>query len=265
MRRLALLTLPLLAALLVGCPEPEHPGPEGAAGGDGGGDADGDGAGEDGGVGDDGAGGDAGEETWAVIPPDAELITDEKLGWGATLGPATTWPAPASLTPVGELAAAEEPEDVRVRLLEEQVAFLIKEDLRPKDPSAAAAVDAEGRLHMKLGRGKAIGSATIEIGEDYFMAVVQTDREQAKTLEELKELVGEVLVPELAAEIASEQAGLAQHPTYKGEYPFAANAMLERSGPFGMQFPYAYVVSGEGEVLVILQEVPHRSLEGEGD
>src|SRR5690606_6105581 len=140
---------------------------------------------------------------------------------------------------------------------------------QPKDLDAAIGVDAQGRTFMRLGKDKTQGSASLDVRRaadnprfDFpvFVMTIDDPASGAQTLDRLKRRVRNVVAPALAEELQRPKHGLEAHPQVNGEEGVAAMALLDRSG-FGGQFPYLYAFGTEEHLLVLLQEVPHMSLE----
>lgn len=197
---------------------------------------------------------------WQLIPPE----TVKQMEW-PMLDPVATWPAPESLVPPELSPAAKDLDPARVRALEEVVRRVVAASLRPTDPQAAIGIDAQGRLHMKLGKGKAMGSATLASHPSSlpptFAFAFTTNEPAAKTIEALREQVARVVSKELADELKQKTCRLEPHP--KGT-PGVGLAFLDRHG-FGERFPYLYAFSGERRLVVVMHEVPHMSLDAKAD
>lgn len=250
MRHAPALAAALCSLLLLGCPDSTPTPPNGSSangtpnanGGGGGGT-------QDGTVTDSPDGG-APNSTWQLIDDE----TDAALKWPLFTA-VKTWPAPTALQ---ELSDDERTEAVTsARILRELVELLVHPSLHPSDWDAALKRDAKGRLHLTIGRGRPQGSASTEShGEDFppvLTVVLEKPGPQATNVAALREAVAQVVVPELAKELAQEDYTLKAPPS---GVPGAANAMLDRSG-FGAQFPYLYAYSSEGQLLLVFQEVPH--------
>lgn len=258
MRVRRLLLLPLLLAL-AGCPAepgagggtPANPTPP-AQGGNGNGGQPPPPPGE-GQAGGEGGGGGA---PWQLIPPEAL----KQMEW-PMLDPVASWPAPESLVPPELSPVARTIDPGQVRDLEEVVRRAIKPALRPTDPQAAIGLDEQGRLHLKLGKGKAMGSASLATHPadrpPTFAFAFTTGRAAAKTIEELRDQVAQVVSTELGEELKREEHRLEPHP--KGT-PGVGLAFLDRRG-FGERFPYLYAYSADKRLLVVMHEVPHMSMD----
>lgn len=192
-----------------------------------------------------------------VLPP-WELIKKpmvEEIAW-PMLDPVAEWPAPDSLVDPEKspVARAFDLEEVK------QLAFVVERALerayRPSDPRAAAGVDAQGRLFLKLGRGKTEGSASFATHPadrpPTFAFALETGKPAATTIEELRAQVAAVVSEPLAEEMKKEKHRLEPHP--KG-LPGVGLAFLDRNG-FGQRFPYLYAYSSKGKLLVLMHEVP---------
>lgn len=260
-----------LALLLGGCPPPAQQGggtpPAGTDGKGGGGNppaTDGKG------------GGDAPTEAapaappWEVVPP-AQTETIYPM-----LQEARSWPAPTALKAPADLPEDKRPSPEKVRQLQVLVERVIAPDLRPKDFDAAVGVDEKGRTFVRLGKEKAVGSASIDVRRvpddkkfDFpvFTVVVEDDPPQGdQTLDRLKRRVRAVVVPALGKELDREEKGetpyaLAAHPSVNSKDGVAAMAQLDRSG-FGAQFPWLYAYGTAKHLLLTFQETQHMSLDG---
>ena len=273
-----------LAALLVtsvlllsGCPEPapKPPGGGGSGKAPAGQPADGpeapppaDGQGASGRGDGGGNGAPEGAAAAGDAPADWQVISSEVQGKDLypMLLPLATWPAPAGLRAIEQVPADQRPDRMRVRLLKELVTLVVHEDLRPRDLDAALGVDDAGRLFLRLGRSKAEGSASLEVGPEEgrrkFPILALTLAQKAEgpqTLDQLRARVAKVVVPELAQELTREKHRLEAHPQVQGSTT-AGMAMLDRAG-FGAQFPYLYAYATNEHLTVLLQEVPHASLD----
>lgn len=262
-----------LALLLAGCPPPaQNPTNPSATDGKGGGGqpaTDGKGGG--------GGGGDAPTEAAAPAAPPWEVVPAAQT---ETIYPmlqeARTWPAPTALRAPADLPEEKRPSAEKVRQLKLLVERVVSPELRPKDFDAAVGVDEKGRTFVRLGKEKAVGSASMEVRrvpEDkkfdfpVFTIVVEDDPPQGdQTLDRLKRRVRAVVVPGLGKEMDREEKGdtpyaLVASPAVNGKDGVAAMAMLDRSG-FGAQFPYLYAYGTAKHLLITVQEVPHMSLDG---
>jgi hypothetical protein len=181
------------------------------------------------------------------------------------LDPVASWPSPDALVApqLSPVARAIDPGEIRA--LVEVVERVVKPALRPTDPQAAIGLDEQGRLFLKLGRGKADGSASLATHPadrpPTFAFALETGRAAATTIEQLREQVAQVVSPELAAELAREEHRLEPHP--KGT-PGVGLAFLDRNG-FGERFPYLYAFSGAKRLLIVMHEVPHLSLDAKAE
>lgn len=186
--------------------------------------------------------------TWTLISAEAE----EELAW-PLLEPVRSWPAPSALRDLGEDAPAVAE---RAALLRQLTETLIRPDLHPSNVDAALKRDAEGRLHLTIGRARPQGSASLDShGADFppvFVVALEKPGPRAEAIGALREAVAQVVVPDLARELAQEGHRLEPHPQAKG----AGLAFLDRSG-FGAQFPYLYAYSSDDHLLLVFQEVPH--------
>ncbi len=260
-------TLLLLSLALAGCPDPTPPTPPPGGGaaaggqeGNGGGGAPPGDAGDGGGAkppAGDGDGGDGGgPPDWQVIP------AAQQEAIYPVLQPLAEWPDPTGLRALSELEAGAAPDPIERQLLEQLVALIVHPDLRPSDFDAALGVDPQGRLFVKLGRSKPIGSASLEVkldnGYPVFGLVVR-DGEEGTSLERLLARAAALVVPDLGRELTGPEAKVHPSPQVNGPRGVAALAMLDRSGAFGIQFPYLYVYASGPHVAVLLQEVPHES------
>lgn len=266
MHHLRVCTLLLVSFALAGCPEPPPPSaPAGGGAAAGGEQREGgelppaggaDGAGGAGGGGPTAAGGEGGPPDWQVIPP------PQQEAIYPVLQPLAEWPDPTGLRALSQLEAGEAPDPIERRLLEQLVALIVHPDLRPSDFDAALGVDPRGRLFVKLGRSKPIGSASLEVKLDQgypVFGMVVRDGEEGTSVERLVARVTPLLVPDLAGELSGPEAKLHPSPQVNGPRGVAALAMLDRRGAFGIQFPYLYVYASGPHVAVLLQEVPHES------
>lgn len=199
---------------------------------------------------------------WTVIPSSSREAIYPMLQVAAT------WPAPEGLRAPSAAPAAQQPSATRVRLLKELVGQVVAERLRPNDMDSALGLDGEGRLFLKLGEGKASGSASLEVKpaglppeRDFpvLELVLADPRPGPRSLEDLRRRVAAVLVPGLAAELKREGHALEAHPQLATDAEVAAMAELDRQG-FGAQFPYLYAYATDQHLVVLLQEVPHRSM-----
>lgn len=265
-RHLPALLLPLL---LLGCPEtPQGGGGSGTGGGKGpaptteGGGAGGGGAG--GTTEAAGAGGGDATTPWTVIPAGE---TRQKLY--PMLQNADVWPAPAGLKPVADVPAEKRPDPAKVQILKDLVQLLVHPDLRPKDMDAAIGVDEQGRTFMRLGKEKAKGTATLDVtpgGElapgfqppPVFAMSLDDPSSGKQTIEALRRRVNNVVSPDLGKELKTRE--LQPKPDAAGDAGVAAMARLDRGG-FGGQFPLLYAWGTDKHLLVLLQEVPHHSLD----
>lgn len=249
MRHTPALAATLCSLLLLGCPD-STPTPPNGSSAHATPDADGSGGGTQDGTVTDSSNGSAPHPTWQLIDEE----TDKELAW-PLFTPVMTWPAPTALL---DLASEEERGEVapRAKILRELAEALLNPNLLPSDFDAALKRDAEGRLHLTVGRGRPQGSATTEShGSDFppvFTLVLEKPGPRATNVAALREAVAQVVRPDLAKELAQKDNMLEPHP----KVPGAANAFLDRSG-FGMQFPYLYAWSSEGQLLLVFQEVPH--------
>jgi hypothetical protein len=215
-----------------------------------------------------GEGGAEDEDTtpWRVLPK--ELVEDEYFY--PQLKTAHIWPAPAALRPLSEIAEGKRPKPIRATLLRELVELLVVEKLRPKDSKAALGVDEKGRVFMKLGRGKVVGSASLETRppeskRPIFAMTLRLPAKGPHTLKSLRKRVAAVVSSGLAAEMAaSPKFALDVSPRAEGPQRVAGMALLDRSGKFGIQFPYLYAYADDQRVVVLLQEVPHMSAPSRG-
>ena len=185
------------------------------------------------------------------------------------LKPTAVWPDPATLTPIAKAPKAKRPAASKIRVLKELVEFCVHPDLVPKDLDAALGLDEQGRLFVKLGQGKASGSASMDTIPEgsKFPVFAMTFKGSAKgphTLESLGKRVARVVKPGLMSEInKTKESRFAASPRVKGDARVAAMALLAPAGAFGTQFPYVYAYGGDEHLVVLLQEVPHMS-GGEG-
>lgn len=242
----------LLSALTLGCPQPSQPsgkgGEEPAAS-----------TPDTSGGADSGQGGDgAAAPDWKVIP--TELTEDEHFY--PILKATAEWPDPKTLRPLSEVPEAARPKEVRQRVLREIVELVVSDELRPQDSKAALGLDGKDRLFMQLGKGTSTASASTETKDpkNPMPVFAMSFKQKAKgphTIETLRERVARVLSPDLAAELKKEGSRLEPSPRVKGEQAAAGMALLERSGKFGMQFPYLYAYGDDEHLLILLQEVPH--------
>lgn len=253
----------LLGLLLVGCP-PDTPTQPPSSGAGGGGQTTSESPPTPGPTTETGAPEAAAEEVWAVIPaPMQEAIYP-------MLQPAATWPAPSALAPVAEVPAERRPDPGKVRALEELVKFIVRPDLVPRDFEAALGVDAQGRTFVRLGKDKTQGSASLDVRRvpddpkfDFpvFVMTIDDPAPGAQSFERLKRRVRNVVAPALAEELERRGDKFEPLPAVNGEAGVAGLAFLDRSG-YGGQFPYLYAFGTEKHLLVLLQEVPHMSLDG---
>jgi len=184
------------------------------------------------------------------------------------LKPTATWPDPAGLTPIAKSPEDKRPTASKVRVLKELVEFCVHPDLIPKDLDAAMGLDEQGRLFVKLGRGKASGSASMDTRAEgskfpVFAMTFKTAAKGPHTLESLTRRVAKVVKPGLMSEInKTKESRFAASPRVKGDARVAALALLDPAGAFGTQFPYVYAYGGDDHLVVLLQEVPHMSAGG---
>lgn len=196
---------------------------------------------------------------WSTIPED--LMKDEHFY--PQLKPTASWPDPAGLTPPSKAPEAQRPTPSKIRILKELVELCVHPDLVPKDMDAALGVDDKGRLFMKLGKGKATGSASMDTLPEgsKFPVFAMTFKIPAKgphTLDSLNKRVAKVVKPGLMTEInKTKESRFAASPRVKGEARVAGMALLDPTGAFGTQFPYVYGYGGDDHLIVLLQEVPH--------
>jgi hypothetical protein len=181
------------------------------------------------------------------------------------LKPTATWPDPVGLTPISKAPEGKRPEAGKIRILKELVEFCVHPDLVPKDLDAALGLDEQGRLFVKLGKGKASGSASMDTKPEgskfpVFAMTFKTPAKGPHTLESLTKRVARVIKPGLMGEInKTKESKFARSPRVKGEARVAALALLDPAGAFGTQFPYVYAYGGDDHLVVLLQEVPHMS------
>lgn len=246
----------LLALSLAGCPEPgpgsggkTPPPPPPAQGGETPPPPPPDGPQQDGGGGGDGA-------PWELIP----RATLDEVAW-PMLDPVATWPAPEGLVAPEKSPVARAIDEGEIRDLTAVVQKVIKPGLRPSDPRAAIGLDALGRVFMKLGAGKAQGSASLATHPPTrpptFCFALHTGKAQARTIEDLREQVAAVVSDELAAELKQEAHRLEPNPKAT---PGVGLAFLDRQG-IGERFPYLYAYSAEKRLLIVMHEVPHMALD----
>ncbi|HBP18986.1 MAG TPA: hypothetical protein DEA08_14520 [Planctomycetes bacterium] len=239
----------LLSALTLGCPQPSQPSGKGGEQPAASTPADAGDAGE-------GAGSEA--PAWKVIP--AELTEDEHFY--PILRATAEWPDPTSLRPLSKVPEDKQPKEVRQRVLREIVELVVNDELRPQDSKAALGLDGKDRLFMQLGKGTSTASASTETKDpkNPMPVFAMSFKQKAKgphTIETLRERVARVVSPDLAAELKKEGSRLEPSPRVKGEASAAGMALLDRSGKFGMQFPYLYAYGDDEHLLILLQEVPH--------
>jgi hypothetical protein len=211
------------------------------------------------------AGGDA--TPWAVIAPEKV----EKVY--PMLQEAKSWPAPAALKAPKDVAEPQRPKPERVAMLLDFVKKVVKAELLPKDLESAVGVDERGRTFVRLGKDKAIGSASLDVRAaptdkrfDFpiLALTIEDARKGPQTLQLLTERVADVLVDGMAKEMAREEGGTRPHaleasPQAADADGFAALATLDPGG-FGAQFRYVYAWGTDKHLLIVLQEVPHMNL-----
>ncbi|MGE4163895.1 MAG: hypothetical protein AB7G23_19380 [Vicinamibacterales bacterium] len=265
MKRLWIAPLALAALLLAGCPKPPQQkttspspgtrsaGPGGASGGS-----------EGGGPTDPTApsGGAGGAAPWPLFPK--ELMEDKDF-YPQLTGIGPSWPDPVSLRAPEQLPEGQRPQEVRLRNLRELVELIVAKDLQPSDSKAALGVDERGRLFMKLGRGKAVGSASLETRPEkspfpIFAMTLELPAKGPHTIESLRARVAKVVAPGLVEEMKREgDHQLQASPRIQGDARMAGMAILDPKGRFGIQFPYVYAFADDQRLVVLLQEVPHMS------
>jgi hypothetical protein len=211
------------------------------------------------------AGGDA--APWAVIAPEKL----EKVY--PMLVEAKSWPAPAALKAPKDVAEAQRPKPERVAMLLDLVKKVVKADLLPRDLEAAVGVDERGRTFVRLGKDKAVGSASLDVravptDKRFDFPILAITLEDAKkgpqTLQLLNQRVQEVLVEGIGREMNTDEGGkrpyaLEASPQAADADGFAALAALDPAG-FGTQFRYLYAWGTDKHLLLVLQEVPHMNL-----
>lgn len=268
-RSLAAVSAALLCALLAGCPPPAGPTPGGGPTGPN------RPAPTDGAPATDAAppatdaappaGGDV--TPWAVIAPEKV----EKVY--PMLHEAKTWPAPAALKAPKDVAEGQRPKPERVAMLLDLVKKVVRPDLLPPDLEAAVGVDERGRTFVRLGKTKAVGSASLDVRAvptdkrfDFpvLALAVQDGKKGPQTLQRLSERVRDVVVEGMGREMSAEVDGkrpyaLEASPQAADADGFAALAMLDPAG-FGTQFRYLYAWGTDEHLLIVLQEVPHMNL-----
>ena len=241
----------LLSALSTGCPQPSQPSGKG-------GEQPAASTPADAGGGETKGAPSSAAPAWKVIP--AELTEDEHFY--PILRATAEWPDPKSLRPLSEVPEDQRPKEVRQRVLREIVELVVNDELRPQDSKAALGLDGEDRLFMQLGKGTSTASASTEAKDpsNPMPVFAMSFKQKAKgphTIETLRERVARVLSPDLAAELRKEGSRLEPSPRVKGEEVAAGMALLDRSGKYGMQFPYLYAYGDDEHLLILLQEVPH--------
>jgi hypothetical protein len=254
--------LPLILILLTGCPKPPPPGPGPGATPP---TADGTSAQANGAAGSDANDPDSAPAEplaeWALIPESVNEVIYP------TLQLAASWPDPASLTPLDKAEEKSRPKPAKTLQLKQLVESLLAKDLQPKDPDAALGIDSKGRLFMRLGRTKTLGSASMDVGPEgneypLFSIVLDSKGEGPRSLATLVKRVKKSLAKKLGEELETKGHSLEAHPKIDGGERVAALADLDRNG-FGMQFPYLYAYGSAKHVLIILQEVPHMAAPGD--
>ena len=273
------LALVVLSLSALGCPQPSGPGKTGStpaatpAGKTeaGGGTAAKTGETEGGGQGGGEGGGPTGGGPEGPPPPAWKTIPDELLAdehFYPMLKPLAEWPDPAGLKQPAEVAEAKRPSALEVRQLKELVELCVHPDLIPKDLDKALGVDAEGRLFLRLGQGKASGSASLDTlapGSKYpvFAMTLKLAAKGPHSIESLTKRVARVVKPAVMKEIErNKDTRFAASPRVKGDARAAGLALLDRAGAIGTQFPYVYAFGDDEHVVVLLQEVPHMSSGG---
>ncbi len=264
-----LLSAALLCATLTGCPPPAGPTPGGGP------------TGPNRPVPTDGSapGTDAAPPATDAAPPaggDAPwtVIAPEKLERVyPMLQEARSWPAPAALKAPKDVAEAQRPTPERVAMLLDLVKKVVKPDLLPRDLEAAVGVDERGRTFVRLGKDKAVGSASLDVRAvptdkrfDFpvLALTVEDARKGPQTLQLLAQRVQDVLVEGMVREMNAEEGGKRPHaleasPQAADADGFAALATLDPAG-FGTQFRYVYAWGTDKHLLIVLQEVPHMNL-----
>lgn len=261
------LSAALLCALLTGCPPPAGPTPGGGP------------TGPNRPVPTDGTTATESAPATDAAPPAGDaapwgVIAPEKLEKVyPMLQEAKSWPAPASLKAPKDVAEAQRPKPERVEMLLDLVKKVVKPDLLPKDLEAAVGVDERGRTFVRLGKDKAVGSASLDVRAaptdkrfDFpVLAITLKDRRKGpQTLQLLAERVRDVVVEGIAREMNRDEGGKQPHaliasPQAADADGFAAMAELDPAG-FGMQFRWLYAYGTDEHLLIVLQEVPHMNL-----
>ena len=179
----------------------------------------------------------------------------------------SSWPSPRLLTTVAAQPLSQRPKPIAVKNLKELVGLIVTPRLRPTDLDGALGIDPKGRLHIKLGAGKATGSASLQVrneGSNYpiFCMTFEGSQRGATTIEGLRARVSEVLVPSLAKALKQKANQLEAWPKLEGGTEVAGMALLDRQSEHGIQFPYLYGFANKTHLTVLLQEVPHAKAPG---